>query len=63
LVSGPMRKARILELDGLNVFSFVIEQAYSQTTQPMHFSGSAVTNFLSCGRTIVMLLLEFFLLG
>jgi hypothetical protein len=57
LVSGPMRKARILDLVGLKVFSFVIEQAYSQTVQPMHFSGSAVTNFLSCGRTISMLLL------
>src|SRR4030066_2186112 len=52
LFSGPKRNARILDFVGLNVFSFVIEQAYSQTKQPMHFSGSAETNFLSCGRTM-----------
>src|SRR3972149_10804766 len=52
LFSGPKRSARILDFVGLNVFSFVMEQAYSQTKQPMHFSGSAVTNFLSCGRTM-----------
>src|SRR5512139_236783 len=58
LVSGPILSALILDFVGLYVFSLVIEQAYSQTVQPMHFSGSAVTNFLSCGRTILMLLLE-----
>jgi hypothetical protein len=47
LLSGPKRRARILDFVGLNVFSLVIEQAYSQTQQPMHFSGSEVTNFLS----------------
>jgi hypothetical protein len=53
LVNGPRRSARIRDLVGLKVFSCVTEQAYSQTKQPMHFSGSAVTNFLSCGRTML----------
>jgi hypothetical protein len=52
-ISGPRRMARIRLLVGLKVFSFTMLQAYSQTTQPMHFSGSAVTNFRSCGRTIL----------
>jgi len=56
--SGPMRMARMRDLVGLKVFSFTMLQAYSQTQQPMHFSGSAVTNFLSCGRTILMHFLE-----
>src|SRR4030042_7055175 len=51
LFSGPMRRARILDFVGLKVFSLFIEQADSQVVQPMHFSGSAVTNFLSCGCT------------
>ena len=62
LLRGPNRKARILDLVGLNVFSFVMEQAYSQTIQPTHFSGSAETNFLSCARTITLYLLSPFLL-
>jgi hypothetical protein len=45
--SGPKRMARIRDLVGLNVFSLTMLQAYSQTQQPMHLSGSAVTNFLS----------------
>src|SRR4030065_2552191 len=45
LFSGPKRSARILDFVGLNVFSFVIEQAYSQTHQPIPFSGSAGPNF------------------
>jgi hypothetical protein len=39
--------ARMRALVGLKVFSFTMEQAYSQTEQPMHFSGSAETNFFS----------------
>jgi hypothetical protein len=46
-ISGPMRTARIRDLFGLKVFSLTMLQAYSQTKQPMHLSGSAVTNFLS----------------
>src|SRR4030042_6046370 len=38
----------ILDLSGLNAFSLVIAQMYSQTWQPTHLSGSAETNFLSC---------------
>ena len=38
--SGPMRIARMRDLFGLNVFSLTMLQAYSQTRQPMHFSGS-----------------------
>src|SRR5208283_2865302 len=53
-MSGPILIARMRDLVGLKVFSLTIEQAYSQTQQPMHFSGSAVTNFLSCGRTILV---------
>ncbi len=53
LVKGPMRMARIRLFVGLKVFSFTMLQAYSQTTQPIHFSGSADTNFRSCGRTIL----------
>src|SRR5208283_5819299 len=52
-IRGPIRIARMRDLVGLNVFSLTMLQAYSQTQQPMHFSGSAVTNFLSCGRTIL----------
>ena len=52
--SGPMRIARIRDLVGLKVFSLTMLQAYSQTQQPMHLSGSAVTNFRSCGRTILV---------
>jgi hypothetical protein len=51
---GPILMARMRDLVGLNVFSLTMLQAYSQTQQPMHFSGSAVTNFLSCGRTILV---------
>jgi hypothetical protein len=39
--------ARMRDLVGLKVFSLTMLQAYSQTQQPMHLSGSAVTNFLS----------------
>src|SRR5450756_2223453 len=53
-ISGPRRIARMRDLFGLKVFSLTMLQAYSQTTQPMHLSGSAVTNFLSCGRTILV---------
>src|SRR5512136_67082 len=59
LLSGPKRSARIRDFVGLKVFSCVTEHAYSQTVHPMHFSGSAVTNFLSCGRTMFMQLLAF----
>lgn len=51
--NGPIRIARIRDFVGLKVFSLTILQAYSQTQHPMHLSGSAVTNFLSCGRTIL----------
>jgi hypothetical protein len=43
--------ARIRDLVGLKVFSFTMEQAYSQIEQPMHFSGSAETNFFSWSFT------------
>jgi len=52
--NGPIRIARIRDLFGLKVFSLTMLQAYSQTRQPIHFSGSAVTNFRSCGRTILV---------
>ena len=39
------RTARMRDLIGLNVFSLLYEQAYSQIWQPTHFSGSAETNF------------------
>jgi hypothetical protein len=39
--------ARMRDLFGLKVFSLTMLQAYSQTQQPMHLSGSAVTNFRS----------------
>jgi len=45
--NGPRRMARMRDLVGLKVFSLTMLQAYSQTQQPMHLSGSAVTNFLS----------------
>ena len=54
LTSGPRRMARMRDLFGLKVFSLTMLQAYSQTKQPMHLSGSAVTNFLSWGRTILV---------
>ncbi len=54
LIKGPTRMARIRDLLGLNVFSLTMLQAYSHTRQPMHFSGSAVTNFRSCGRVILV---------
>src|SRR5665647_1761985 len=53
-ISGPSLIARMRDFVGLKVFSLTILQAYSQTRQPMHFSGSAVTNFRSCGRTILV---------
>jgi hypothetical protein len=52
LIRGPMRMARMRLLLGLNVFSLTMLQAYSHMRQPMHLSGSAVTNFRSCWRVI-----------
>src|SRR5271157_556056 len=43
----------ILDFKGLNAFSLVNEQIYSQTWHPTHLSGSAATNFLSCIFTIL----------
>ena len=47
LASWLTLTTRIRDLRGLNAFSLLKEQAYSQTWHPTHFSGSTETNFLS----------------
>jgi hypothetical protein len=47
LISWFSRTTRILDFNGLKTPSFVMAQMYSQTWHPVHFSGSAETNFLS----------------
>src|SRR5512136_580290 len=42
--------ALILDLTGLNVFSFSSEQTYSHMSQPVHFCGSQLTNWLTVFR-------------
>jgi hypothetical protein len=42
----PILTERILDLSGLNTFSFSNEQAYSQMSQPTHFSLSQLTCWL-----------------
>jgi len=45
LISGCRRIVRILDFWALKAFSLVNEHMYSQTAQPVHFSGSQDTNF------------------
>ncbi len=45
LTSGCNRIVRILDFWALNTLSFVKEQMYSQTAQPVHLSGSHDTSF------------------
>jgi hypothetical protein len=47
LTSWFTRTTRMRDFSGLKALSFIIEQAYSQTWQPAHLSGSDETNFLS----------------
>jgi hypothetical protein len=47
LATWLIRTTRMRDFIGLNAFSFVHEQAYSQIWQPTHFSVSTETNFLS----------------
>jgi hypothetical protein len=47
LIKGSKRTTRIRDFSGLKASSFSYEQAYSQTQQPTHLSGSAETNFLA----------------
>src|SRR4030042_6531185 len=53
--SWLMRTTRMRAFIGLNAFSFVQEQAYSQIWQPTHLSGSTETNFLSWIFTILLM--------
>jgi hypothetical protein len=45
LMSGCSRIVRILDLCALKAFSLSSEHMYSQTEQPVHFSGSQDTSF------------------